>query len=190
MKHFFDIGANNGSTFDRFLVKTDEFDGQCVWCFEPSPRSWPDLLKKAEEMSDRFQITLCPFGLGARWGTFPFYQQTISEGDTFIPEAVDFTGIKAVPLPVKYAIVAGEVPISAFILSHTWVTDEITLKLDCEGSEYLILNDLLKNRKSLERCKKIFIEWHRVRSIDFVDEQDRFQHAFAELGLPLELWPY
>lgn len=188
MKHFFDIGANAGNTFERFLLKTNEFDGQRVWCFEPSPQSWAQLQKVAEQMSKRFKITLCPFGIGLM-GAFPFYRQQESEGDSFIPDSVAYTGVPAIPASLNHAMLAIQYPLSMFILKHTFSTDKITLKLDCEGSEFVILKDLIRS-EALKRCERILVEWHNVRTIDHQEERENLEFDFKELGHPLEIWPY
>lgn len=189
MKHFLDVGANNGSTFDRFLCKTQDFDGAKVWCFEPSPRSWATLSEKAHELGYRFDITLCPFGLGGETGVFPFYQQRESEGDTFIAQPLNFRGEKAVSLGCNYTLQVPMIAAADFIFSHTHADDEITLKLDCEGAEYAILDDLLAFSNVLGRFKRIMVEWHWVSAINFVAQRQRLEKEFSK-SVPLELWPY
>lgn len=190
MNHFFDVGANNGSTFDRFIAKSPEFDGWTVWCFEPSPREWPSLFKKAEQYSTRYKIVLCPFGLGNSFFTARFYQQNLSEGDTFIPHAVDFHKNPAIPLGEKYQLMAASVPFSSFVLDNTSIGDSITMKLDCEGAEFDILNDLLLHPKALNRFKKIMVEWHVVNRIDYERETQRIVSAYERCGHKLYGWGY
>jgi FkbM family methyltransferase len=190
MRFFFDIGANIGSTFDRYLLKTQEFDGAHVFCFEPSPRSWPQLLIKAEEMSHRFKVTVCPFGLDGQWGAWPFYEQTISEGDTFIKDSVAFTNEPAIPLGVNYRMMAATMSLTYMIFTNTTPSDKVFLKLDCEGAEYAILKDLIYHEDALARCDRILVEWHNVLRIDFKAEEAMLCKAFAAAGHPLENWPY
>lgn len=47
----------------------------------------------------------------------------------------------------------------SWIEKHTTSTDEITIKLDVEGSEYEILEKLIESNH-LARIKKIYVEWH------------------------------
>lgn len=190
MKHFFDVGANNGSTFDRYITKHPELDGAHIWCFEPSPRCWPALMAKAESLSKRYAITLCTFGLSGIWGASQFFQQSLTEGDTFIPNAISFMGTPAIPEKLGWNMMAATIPLSSFIVLKTDPTDEITVKLDCEGTEYSMLKDLLKLEDARSRIKKLMVEWHIVPGIDYVKEGQELKEEFARCGRPIEGWGY
>jgi FkbM family methyltransferase len=82
-QHFFDVGANNGQTFQDYLAPGSHYDGWKVWCFEPSPRHWEQLIKTVNEYKTRFQIVLCPFGLSDTTDMAPFYEKGDPRGDSF-----------------------------------------------------------------------------------------------------------
>lgn len=156
-RHFFDIGANDGNTFDLFLNKAKEYHGWNVWCFEPSPKHMNSLLAKAKEASDTFKVFVCPFGLSGKTEVLPFYEMvnnTVS--DSFIPVGL-FATLDTDP---KYRVVGSCVSASDFIRAYTSDIDEIVLKVDCEGSEYGLYENLLANPDILSRIKKIYNEWH------------------------------
>ena len=48
MKHFLDIGGNNGQTFDYLDTLDRSFKDHTFWVFEPSPRHFDSLLKKCK----------------------------------------------------------------------------------------------------------------------------------------------
>jgi FkbM family methyltransferase len=196
MNHFFDVGANTGQTFDKFLLNTNDYDGCKIWCFEPSPRNMNGLVETAKRVSGwaekgvhDFDVVVCPFGLWDKAGTLGFYEKSDAldpygrengEGDSFKENWI--TNNKA-----GYKIYASVVSTSQFILDNTSADDRITIKLDCEGGEYKILEDLLKNSDVMRRIQKIFIEWHTT------DEEYKKQgliDAFKEAGVTVELWPY
>lgn len=156
-KHFFDIGANDGNTFDLFLNQHEEYHGWNVWSFEPSPKHMNSLLSKARQVSGRFNVIVCPFGLSGKTECIPFYEMVNNTcSDSFIESGLFATKD---PSP-KYNIIGSCVSICEFIESYTFDGDEIVLKVDCEGSEYDIYENLLANPKYISRIKKIYNEWH------------------------------
>lgn len=185
MNHFFDVGANNGSTFGRYIVP-NVGEGTRVWCFEPSPQCWPQLISQISQCSNQFKIALCPFALSNKWGVHRLYQRVVSEGDSIFAEAVGFDGTPAIAVQSDYQISVAAVPVVDFILGHTEAGDTITLKLDCEGSEYAILNSLLENKEALERCGEIMVEWHVGHEVEII----RLLRDFAIAGHPLGQWNY
>ncbi len=187
MKHFFDIGANIGNTFDWFLLKTREFDGWSVWCFEPSPRNLPPLIDKARELAGRYTITVCPFGIGGEFGAFRLFETSDPIGDSFKPEY--WVGaVKSKNNRTLHQIMPAIVPLADFILTNTSPGDEIVLKLDCEGSEYAALRNLLDSEDALKRCTRIFVEWHDTKKADEVPAE--FEQAFEARGRKIEKWDF
>lgn len=156
-KHFFDIGANDGNTFDLFLNEHQEYYGWNVWSFEPSPKHMNSLLNKARQVSGKFNVIVCPFGLAGKTQCIPFYEMVNNTcSDSFIE-----TGLFATKDPnPQYNIIGSCVSICDFMESYTSDGDEVVLKVDCEGSEYDIYENLLANPKYISRIKKIYNEWH------------------------------
>jgi len=155
--HFLDIGANSGNTFDLFLNQHEEYYGWNVWCFEPSPKHMNSLLDKARQVSGRFNVVVCPFGLSGTTTVVPFYEMvnnTVS--DSFIK-----TGLYATldPAP-KYNVIGSCVSIVEFMDIYTFDGDSVVLKVDCEGSEYDLYENLLTRPDLLSRIKLIYNEWH------------------------------
>jgi FkbM family methyltransferase len=196
MNHFFDIGANIGQTFDKFLLKTNEYDGYKVWCFEPSPRNMAPLVEAAKRVTSwpqkdvhRFQVVVCPFGLWNKNGTFSFYEKSDAldvygrengEGDSFVESFL--TNNKA-----PYQIMATSVKFSDFVKDNTAPTDSLVVKIDCEGGEYGILEDIYSNPDVCSRIKKLIVEWHQTSE---VYKKDDLMKKFGEMNLPLEEWPF
>ncbi len=201
MNHFFDVGANTGNTFWKFLLKTNDYDGWKIWCFEPSPRNMHGLLETVNRITSwpekdvhNFEVVVCPFGLWDSDGVFSFYEKSDAldpfgrengEGDSFKENWI--TNNKA-----PYKISAATVSTAKFIKENTHDDDQIVLKLDCEGGEYNILTDLLdchytKHPGILGRIQKIYIEWHTTdeeyKKKDIIKE-------FTGLHIPLIDWQF
>ncbi len=196
MNHFLDVGANIGQTFDKYLLRTNDFDGFKVWCFEPSPRNIAALLETAYKVTSwpqkgvhNFQVVVCPYGLWGKDGSFSFYEKSDAldpygrengEGDTFIE---NFLTTNKAP----YSINAVTVSASKFILNNTGETDNIVIKLDCEGAEFGILEDLLSHPEALKRVRKFIVEWHTT---DEFYKKEALIEEYSKLGYKLEDWPY
>jgi FkbM family methyltransferase len=183
MTHFLDIGAHVGNTFDRFLCKITEFDGATIWAFEPSPRHLPGLMATAERYSKRFQIKICPFGLWNGSALLRFWEKDDSQGDSFCSELNQTQNLAA-----GYELMIPVVSITEFIRTHIPPDDSITIKLDAEGAEYAILDDL-KESHQLSQINKIMLEWHTCPQMQRYDAQ-QLTSIFQQLGCPLTRWMF
>jgi FkbM family methyltransferase len=197
MNHFFDVGANTGQTFDKFLLKTNDYDGWKIWCFEPSPRNMNGLVETARRVTawpekgvHDFDVVVCPFGLWDKAGSFSFYEKSDAldpwgkengEGDSFKENWI--TNNKS-----GYKINAVTVPILQFIQDNTQEGDRIVIKLDCEGAEYKILENLLVlGPDVINRIDKIYIEWHTT---DEEHKKPSLIEAMKEVKISLIDWPF
>ena len=181
MNHFFDVGANAGQTFADFLNQTADYNGWTVWCFEPSPRHLAGLLQTAAKHAARYDIRICPFGLAEKGGLARFYEKVDPRGDSLVGDFV---------VPNKesgYSVQIITARCSDIILNHIGPEDRALVKLDCEGSEYGILNDLLESPAALAKITRILVEWHGSE-LRNQEEDQRLMLRFAALGKPLERW--
>jgi FkbM family methyltransferase len=188
-KHFFDIGANDGNTFDYFLLNHPEYFGYNVWCFEPSPKHFIYLLKKARDVSKKFNVIVCPFGVSGNAGILKLNEMiNNNESDSF------FSDIGGVPDPSpKYQVAAATFPISFLLNKFTKEDDEVVIKLDCEGSEYDIYEELLNHPDLLKRIKIIYNEWHpNWPEMDSVrrERATKIVERLAEHGKELTDWQF
>lgn len=157
MNHFIDGGANIGQTFD-FLIKTNQYDGWKIWCFEPSPRHFNELIKKASQYNTRYQIVICPFGLADKTEFVNFYEKINAEGDSFINSwnrNISTSG---------YGIMSAQIDIVKFVCDIIPNNDKVTIKLDVEGYEYNILERILQSKQALEKINDIMVEWHNIET--------------------------
>ena len=178
MNYFFDVGANIGQTFYWYLDKTNEYDGWNVFCFEPSPRNQHQLIDTIQKYKFRYNILLCPFGLAGETGLSEFYLKTDPAGDSYNKEWV-------INDQFQVQVLSPKIDVVWFIKEYTTKDDKIVMKLDCEGSEYGILERLLDNRDYFDRIPKIMVEWH--------GEEERKQNIinrFKDMGKPLEEWKF
>jgi FkbM family methyltransferase len=176
MNYFFDVGANIGQTFYWYLEKTNEFDKWGVFCFEPSPRNLTQLTLEAQKHTAKYNIVICPFGLGGDWEISKFYLKTDPAADSYSEKWLEneYSSLQ---------VLSSKIDISWFIKTYTTENDNIVLKLDCEGSEYEILKSLLQNQDLLSRISKIMVEWHGQEK-----KKEELIESFKKINKSLEAW--
>jgi FkbM family methyltransferase len=177
MNFFLDVGAHNGNTFQHLDAR---YLGWTIFCIEPSQRHIPTLIEAAKNDKDKYKVIVCPFGLGEFTKSQIFLPKTNPEGDSF------FEGYE-IDSNLDYSLMAMTYSASEFILNVTKPEDKIHMKLDCEGSEYGILRDLMKNETAFNRIEKLFVEFHRIPGVG--DEvREEFALQCAQLGHPVFPW--
>jgi FkbM family methyltransferase len=190
LNYFFDVGANVGQTFDWHLCPTTQYDGWSVLCFEPSPRHLGSLLEKAAKMSGRYRVTVLPVAFGADPGVQNLYEKVDPKGDSLM--AATWMGGEVGNRAALYQVKVAVLRLSDFILRETDPGDSLVVKLDAEGAEYEIANDLLKFPEALKRITQLHIEWHQL-SVDRAKEREWevfLTSSFEVAGVPVKIWPH
>ena len=84
---------------------------------------------------------------------------------------------------MDYEVRAAVQPAAEFIRANTRPGDEVVVKVDAEGSEYLILESILNDLDVMRRCSRFMVEWHDLK----LDEasQQRLEVAFK---LAVQYW--
>lgn len=124
MKIFLDVGANTGQSLAAVLP----LDFDRIICFEPASACWPSLQALADD-----RVTIERFGL---WNA-------TTEADIFQP------GTKGAGIFKKDRGQSDETERCRFVRASEWFADNIKptdivyLKLNCEGAECDVIDDLL-----------------------------------------------
>ncbi len=126
MKVFLDVGAHTGESLHA--VRDPKYGFDRIYCFEPASSCWPAL----EAVRDP-RVTVCRFGLWDKTSEQPLY---------------DAGGIGASLFADKFKTRPAD-EVARFVRATEWFRaslgagDEIFLKLNCEGAEFDIVEDLL-----------------------------------------------
>jgi len=160
VKHFFDIGGNNGQTFDYLATLDRSYKDHVFWIFEPSPRHFAQLLDKCRHFSGEYRIRVCPFGVGGTTGVRKFREKDDPKGDSF--QAWLASDHVVYDVDNGYEVFSAVVSLPEFILAHTAPDDTIVLDIDAEGSEYEILGALMACEAAWRRVVEVMVEWHHV----------------------------
>lgn len=128
MKVFLDVGANTGQTARVALDRRYAFDR--IVSFEPAPQCWSEI----EAIGDP-RLELCKFGLSNRTCRMDLHDPG-SQGAS-IYEDMDVAHLSSAPVKIDL------VRASDWFREHVTTGDTLFVKLNCEGSECDIVDDLI-----------------------------------------------
>jgi FkbM family methyltransferase len=161
MRIFVDVGAHYGETLEVALDPRWQFDR--VYSLEPA-RACVDILSRYRDP----RVVVVPFGLSNRTTTAILYDP----GSLGASVYADKHGLRGESIESIQLVRA-----STWLSEHTTADDDIFLKLNCEGSECDVIEDLLA-AGLLVRVRSIYVDFD-VRK---VPSQSHRQHAIqAEL---------
>lgn len=126
MRTFLDVGAHTGETLA--VAKAREYAFDSIVCFEPAPACWPALQTLADK-----RVRIERFGLWNKTIKAPLFQP----------------GTKGAGIWRKDNGKTDETQACRFVRASDWMRDNVRagdfvlLKLNCEGAECDILDDLL-----------------------------------------------
>jgi FkbM family methyltransferase len=141
MKVFIDVGGNRGQTLSAIFEPTHGFDRTfCryefdrIYCFEPVAELHRDLSKKFRDPC----ITFYAFGLWKETCERPLFSPGTESGSIFADK---------VNVDPEHSTVCKFVRASNWFREHLTDGDEVYVKLNCEGSEADIIEDLLDSNE-------------------------------------------
>jgi len=159
---FIDVGGYEGQTLDEVIKPRWGFSK--IYCLEPMPRQFQVLLQKYSDME---KVELLDYGLSDKTGIATIY------GDNNIMEASIYADKRDVNNSIE--TVCEFIEASVFIKSLG--DNEIIMKLNCEGAETIILQNLI-DTGTIWKLKNIMIDWD-VRKIPSMQWSEG--HILSEL---------
>src|SRR5262249_49620805 len=140
MKVFLDVGAHAGWTL--MAVRDPKYRFDHIYCFEPASACWPAL----ERLADR-RVTICRFGLWNRTAAQTLYDAGSRTASLYADKFEETRSEEEVEL----------VRATDWFCEHLRVGDEVYLKLNCEGAEADIVEDLLESGE-FARLRAVMID--------------------------------
>lgn len=126
---FLDVGGNVGQSLEEAVKPCWRFDH--LWSFEP-------MAEEAAVLAERFgglaNVTVCPYGLLDRSGWVPVYGTNACIEASIWPQKTDVDADVIHLCPMVEA--------SEFFRANIAADDYVIMKLNCEGAEVLILDNL------------------------------------------------
>jgi FkbM family methyltransferase len=140
MKVFLDVGAHAGWTL--MAVRDPKYAFDRIYCFEPSAQCWPAL----ERLADA-RVTICRFGLWNLTTTHALYDSGSRGASLYADKFGDARAVEEVQL----------VRATEWFREHLRDDDEVYVKLNCEGAEADIVEDLLESGE-FSRLRAVMID--------------------------------
>ncbi len=148
MRIFLDVGGHYGETLDVALDPRWGFDK--IYCFEPA-RPCRRILRGFRDT----RLLVVPMGLSNRTGQTTLYGTGLLGGSVYADKRQFDAHVEAETVDMVRA--------TDWLLADTSEDDEIYLKLNCEGSECDVLEDLLDSGV-IDRFHTIYVDFD-VRKI-------------------------
>jgi FkbM family methyltransferase len=178
----FDAGACVGAFIDYCLK---EYESPRIYAFEPLKVNFNYL---QEKYTDSPNVTVVNFAVSDRGGTANLYKKKYANGKGF-----DFAGNEGCSLIPRKSNVSSDVfevvnliSLPDFMQSNG-IEEVDILKLDVEGNEYVILNDLLESG-GYKRFKKIMYEDHCRKIKGLEKEKEVFLSHVRLLDIEDMFW--
>ena len=181
-KVFIDGGAHIGEAIEVLLDKREDLLGCEVHFFEPNP-DLIDGLNKMNDEDDNYDIKVYHSALWVDNGGVDFLESVErwgSLGGTIVPSIQEKWGLKIAKDKPK------PVPSTSLVdfLDNFDKDDYIVIKLDIEGSEYFVVEDLLRSGKA-DMINELYVEWHDHFFPHFQDLGNELRGKLAKLDLEL-----
>ncbi|WP_200422221.1 FkbM family methyltransferase [Streptomyces sp. Y2F8-2] len=148
MRIFLDVGGHYGETLDVALDPRWAFDR--IYCFEPA-ESCRRILRGFRDT----RLDIVPAGLSNRTGKTTLYGTGLLGASVYADKRQLDSHVRSETIALVKA--------SDWLSRNTTPDDEIYLKLNCEGSECDVLEDLLDSGLS-KRLKSVYVDFD-VRKI-------------------------
>lgn len=167
---FLDVGAYHGQ---RMLEALAHVQFNEIHCFEPSPKAYRVLDKVIQDLAlkDQMRILAHPFGLWDKDGTFSLYGEGSPGASLFKRKRQE--GSKA---PEECQFIRALDYVRKMIRPET----DLVIKLNCEGAECDIIDDLLTDPQVYSRilCMGIDFDAYKIPSM-----REHVQKTFKKLRL-------
>ena len=188
MKYFFDAGAHLLESVDYFKNKFLYSQDYNVFSFEPAYdgdiKDEIDSVIRTSRYEEYFRsFHFLPVAVASKSALLPFYRDrsySLSESSSLEAEKGRTSGLNELRLVPALRL-------SDILRNYIKDSDYCILKIDIEGSEYDLIDDLYSTGQ-LKRVNQIYLELHdyRLRKDDRRDK--RLFYQLQEFGLTARSW--
>ena len=176
MRVFLDVGGHDGQTLEEVMRPVYAFDQ--IYCFEPMPLQFANLTRRFSEVMKCPKLLLCNYGILDTNGNLPVYGTNSNMGASIYDTKIDIE--KGVVTECRF------VRASDFFRENVKDGDFVLMKLNCEGSECRIINDLIES-KEIWKVTGVMVDFD-VRKIFPTKHRRRKRHCKTLEILVTEGW--
>ncbi|PTX01821.1 FkbM family methyltransferase [Pararhodobacter aggregans] len=166
-KIFLDVGGHVGQSLEEVLKPLYSFD--VVYCFEPFPAH-------AEVIRNRFsdpRLRLIEYGLSNVTGPLEFHSDGLDDMGASVKKREGET--KSIVTRCDF------VRASDFFRDHIAADDLVVMKLNCEGSECDIMNDLMDSGEII-KIDNVMIDFDVRKFAHLAQEEPKLKQRMAATG--------
>lgn len=162
MTVFLDVGAHDGQTLEAVI----DLDFELIYAFEPMPKQYATLVERFK----RPNVALCNFGLSDFTGESLVYGTNDEMEASMYPQKNDVDS--------RVVTVCDFVRASEFFEE---LPDGLIVKLNCEGAEVAILDDLIDSGQ-IWKIASVLIDFDIRKVLGEEHLEERTLKRLAEIG--------
>jgi FkbM family methyltransferase len=181
-KILLDCGSHFGQSVDKFRAELSDIAEYEIVMFEPNPYLFDKLVRNAKynDCAKNKVAVSNKEGREILWGCT---RNKENWGSTLEKSKADWDKIKS----TDYVVVQ-TIDLSDFILKNFSNSDHIILKLDVEGSEYVVLEKMLESG-AIAYINKLYCEWHsKWLAPEFKEREVKLIEKLMAAGITPEYW--
>lgn len=181
-KFYFDIGAWTGDSVIEFIKRRNQNKEYEIYAFEPHPDLRNNLDKIAAKENFNF-INECAW---IDYDCIKFYPgvNNLTQSSTMFEDKKKF-------IDKDKFIYVKSLDFSRFFLNKTRSDSYCVIKMNCEGSEYSILEKMIDDG-SINRVRELYVAWHnnKIKNITKERHDNLIQRLNKIDGLILKTWKF
>ncbi|MBM2817614.1 MAG: hypothetical protein HW401_204 [Parcubacteria group bacterium] len=178
MKVFIDLGAYDGDTIEKALELYSDFD--FFYAFEPY---LPNLEKLRQKFKDNKKIIIFDKAASTYNGKANFFLHKNIKNKDGADEGSTLEKSKN-NIDTNNFIEVQSIDFSGFILENFKSSDEIVLKIDIEGTEYELLEKMIRDG-SIKYIRSLYCEWHKHKINITKERHNSIIQKLNQLGFRL-----
>lgn len=178
MKIFIDLGAYDGDTVEKALKLYSNFD--FFYAFEPY---LPNLEKLRQKYKDNKKIIIFDKAAATYDGRAKFFLHKNIKDKNGADEGSTLEKSKN-NVDLNNFVEVQTIDLSKFILENFKTSDEIVLKMDIEGTEYELLEKMIKDG-SIKYIRALYCEWHKHKTDISEERHNSLVQKLNQLGFRL-----
>ncbi len=164
-KVLLDVGAHIGETLK--VARDPKWGFDAIYCFEPAPQCWDQI----EALADQ-RVTLLPFGLWSEDATLTLHDPGLVGASLMSAKSLTSDSVE---VQLRSA--------SEWFAANVSASDEVIVKINCEGAECEILEALL-TAGELSKIDELVVHFDVKKVPGKESEERRIRDKLEAAGVP------
>lgn len=184
-KIFIDCGAYNGNSIKFFKDRYPGSQDFEIYAFEPNPSR--DILDRHPSVHFYRKAVWIFNGYVDFFNIYKHGKLILHRGGSIIKPSKDDDVFRCKARDLAEPISVPCIDFCGWIKTNFDLADFIVLKMDIEGGEYAVIDNLIST-KTYKYIKQLFVEWHPTKVERGIRMTDDLKHRLQKLGLKSLMW--